>query len=271
MALIEVPGGELYCEVAGSGEPLLLIRGYGSHLGWWEPEFLQALRERFTLVLYDHRGTGWSSHREGDYTIARLADDAAALLSSLGIENARVFGLSMGGMVAQEIALRHPGLTSVLVLGATNCGGERTVAPAPEVIKILLARADASTAGEVGRDWLEAVFTPAFVRENPDAVAAYLERAEVLPTAPEVVRLQAEAVAAFSSWDRLPGISVPTWILHGELDSIVPPANARLLEGRIPFARTVFLPGMGHDFTAQNPRYAAWLLTGMLCCDSWNG
>lgn len=264
MPLMEVPGGSINYAVEGSGEPLLMIRGYGSHLGWWEPSFKAALKERFSLILYDHRGTGRSVHGEGEYTIARLADDAAALLAGLGVDEARLFGLSMGGMVAQEVALRHPALPSVLVLGATHCGGERVVMPSPEVARILLARADLAESEGVREEWLEAVFTPGFAGENPEAAAAYLERAAVLPVPPEVVRLQAAAVAAFDSWDRLPDIRTPTWVLHGELDSIVPPANARVLEERIPFARAVFLPELGHDFTAQDPRYSARLLTGML-------
>lgn len=270
MPFMRVPGARIHYVVEGAGEPLLMIRGYGSHLGWWEPSFRRALAERFSLILYDHRGTGESVHEGGDYTVAVLANDAVALLRGLGIGKARVFGLSMGGMVAQEIALREPELVDTLVLGATHCGGDKAVPPEPEVMRILLARAELASGSELPAEWVDAVFTPGYAREDPEAVAAYLERAAALPTPPEIVRLQALAVAAFDSWERLPSIAVPTWILHGERDAIVPPRNALVLESRIPFARAVFLPGTGHDFTAQNPRYAAWLLIGMLCCDSWN-
>jgi len=268
MALIEVPGARLHYRLAGEGEPLLMIRGYGSHLGWWDPLFLRELQQRFTLALYDHRGTGRSRHEEGDYTIPGLADDAAALLKGLGIKKAYVFGLSLGGMVAQEFALRHPHLINVLVLGATNCGGENAVLPAPEVVKLLLSRAEGG--GEISEEWMHAVFTPEFVRKNPGAVKAYQERAAVLPTPTDILGLQVQAVSSFYTWDRLPQVTVPTWILHGEMDVIVPPPNAFILRMRIPWASALILPGLGHDFPAQDPLYSSWILKAILPSDSWN-
>lgn len=268
MALMEIPGAQLHYRVAGEGEPLLMIRGYGSHLGWWDPRFLDELRLDFTLILYDHRGTGRSRHEGGEYTIARLADDASALLEGLGLKKVHVFGLSLGGMVAQELALRHPNRVRVLVLGATNCGGHKAVPPDPEVAGLLLARA--RSGGEMGEEWMRAVFTPEFVRENPGAVEAYRKRAAVLPTPPHILGLQVRAVSSFDTWDRLPRITHPTWIVHGERDVIVPPANALVLRMRIPWSCPVILPGLGHDFPAQDPSYSSWIMRGILRCDSWN-
>ena len=271
MPTLEVPGAEINYEINGSGEPLLTIRGIGSHLGWWDPEFRAALQERFFLVLYDHRGTGGSVHKAGEYTIPLLADDAAALLRGLGIEKAHVFGISLGGMVAQEIVLRHPQVVKTLVLGCTHCGGERVIWPSPEVLQIVLSRAQEESDGKVDQDWLKAAFTPEFVQENPDAIAGYVDRAADRPTPPDIYRLQAMAGAAFDSWEWLPSIATPTWILHGERDAIMPPENPFILEERTPFARLVLLPSMGHDFAVQNPFYSAWLLTGILCRKSCFG
>ena len=268
MALLDVPGAQLHYRLAGEGEPLLMIRDYGSHLEWWDPLFVRELQQRFTLVLYDHRGTGRSRHEGGDYTLPRLADDAAALLEGLGIKKANVFGLSMGGMVAQELALRYPHLIKVLVLGATNCGGEYAVHPAPEVVSLLASRAEGG--GEMSEEWMHAVFTPEFVTKNPGAVKAYQERAAVLPTPTDILGLQVQAVSSFNTWDRLPQVSMPTWILHSERDVIVPPPNAFILRLRIPLASALILPGLGHDFPAQDPLYSSWIIKAILPSESWD-
>lgn len=261
MPRVAVPGAEIFYRLEGEGPPLLLIRGYGSHSGWWDPLFLEPLRQRFRLILYDHRGTGGSTHLRGEYSMRRLADDAASLLLGMGLEGVGVFGLSMGGMVAQELALGYPSLVGGLVLGATHCGGERAVPPRPEAARALAERA----AGKgVGREWLQAVFTPAFAAGERETVRRYLERAALDPVPPEIVEMQKRAVAEFDSWERLPRVAAPTLVLHGEDDAVVPADNARRLAGRIPGARLELLPGVGHDFTVQAPRRSARLLLGFL-------
>ncbi|HEX3324546.1 MAG TPA: alpha/beta hydrolase, partial [Solirubrobacterales bacterium] len=120
----EVPGAELNYERAGSGEPLLLIQGMSAtHLAWGEA-FLSELRQSFDCVVFDNRGIGLSAPTEGRFTTADMAADAAGLLDALEIERAHVFGISMGGMIAQELALAHPERISSLTLGCTYCGGE---------------------------------------------------------------------------------------------------------------------------------------------------
>jgi pimeloyl-ACP methyl ester carboxylesterase len=264
MPSMKLPGARINYEVRGTGEPLLLIRGYGSHLGWWDPDFLSLLEENFQLILYDHRGTGRSIHSEGEYSILTLASDTASLIQKLGFKKVNVFGLSLGGMVAQELAINWPKLIKSLVLGATHCGGKTLVPPTPEVMQTILARAKEGKHEPIDDAWLAITFTPAFLLENPAAVQAYLKRAAHLPTEPEIVSLQAQAAATFDTCDRIPAITAPTWILHGQFDSIVPIGNAFVLQSRIPFSRLLILPGMGHEFTAQNPTYAAWVMANIL-------
>src|SRR5256885_4794576 len=130
---------ELDHERSGEGPPLLMIMGMsGTALHWGEP-FLEALRPHFEVIVYDHRGVGASSRLEGALTIAQLAGDAAGLLDALGIESAHVLGISMGGMIAQELALAHGELVRTLTLGCTFCGGADSVPTTPAVLGRLAA------------------------------------------------------------------------------------------------------------------------------------
>src|ERR1700704_3364416 len=128
---------ELSYERSGAGPPLLLIMGMsGTALHWGEP-FLELLRRDFELIAYDHRGVGASTRLEGEVTIAQMAEDASALLSALEVESAHVLGISMGGMIAQELALNHPEQVRTLTLGCTYCGGPDAVQPDPSVLQRL--------------------------------------------------------------------------------------------------------------------------------------
>src|SRR3954468_8858056 len=137
MPSIDASGTELHYERAGEGEPMLLIQGMSAtHLAWGET-FLEELRGNFDLIVFDNRGMGLSGHAELPFTVADLAGDAAALLDALEIETAHVVGISMGGMIAQELALAHPERIRTLTLGATFCGGPEASLMAPEDLQML--------------------------------------------------------------------------------------------------------------------------------------
>src|SRR5580700_6894749 len=138
MTVIPVGSIELDYERTGSGPPLLAIMGMsGTSLHWGEP-FLGPLREHFDVIAYDHRGVGASSRLDGtELTTAQMADDAAALLAALELDSAHVLGISMGGMIAQELALGYPERVRTLALGCTYCGGEGSALTAPEVLQRL--------------------------------------------------------------------------------------------------------------------------------------
>ena len=133
----EVAGRNLHYVREGEGEPLLLIQGLsGNHMHWGD-DFLGLLHPHFDVIAYDHRGIGHSDPAGGPFTIADLADDAAGLLDALGIESAHVLGISMGGMTAQELALRHPEKVRTLALGCTYAGGEDSAMTDPSVVQRL--------------------------------------------------------------------------------------------------------------------------------------
>src|SRR5215212_6559915 len=148
MPIATVDGRDLHYLQRGAGEPMLLIQGMsGSHLSWGEP-FLAELERDFDLVAYDHRGVGHSSAVTDPFTVCDLADDAEALINALGWESAHVVGISMGGMVAQELALRHPHRIRTLTLGCTFCGGDGSALTSNEVFSKL---AEAMMSGDPDR------------------------------------------------------------------------------------------------------------------------
>ena len=136
-----VAGSELHYERRGNGAPLLLIQGMGANSTHWGEPFLRELERDFELLLYDYRGVGRSGPLEGPLTVAGLAADALALLDALEVADAHVLGISMGGMVAQELALAAPERVRALMLGCTTCGGSQSKTTAPEIVQRLTAAA----------------------------------------------------------------------------------------------------------------------------------
>ena len=256
-------GPTLHYVRRGSGEPMLLIQGMsGNHLSWGEP-FLTDLERDFELVAYDHRGVGHSSAVTDPFTIADLADDAAALLDALGWETAHVVGISMGGMVAQELALRHPQRLRSLTLGCTYCGGSGSALASNEVASKL---AEAMMSGDRDR----AIATSYEVNVSPgygadqSAYATFYEMATALPTPVPVIMLQAQAVYAHDTLDRLGEIGAPTLVIHGTLDEMLPYPNAVLISSRIPDAELVTLEGVGHMFWWEQPERSAEAIRGLV-------
>src|ERR1700694_2224321 len=172
MPVVRAGEVELDYERSGTGPPLLLIMGMsGTALHWGEP-FLELLREDFEVIVYDHRGVGASSPIEGPITIPQLAEDASGLLSALGLDSAHVFGISMGGMVAQELALAHPEQVRTLALGCTWAGGPTATQRSPEVLQRLTEAMLSGDRQRALRAGWEAIVSPPMAAEE-SAYAAF--------------------------------------------------------------------------------------------------
>jgi 3-oxoadipate enol-lactonase len=240
----------------GAGDPMLLIQGMsGSHLSWGEP-FLAALERDFDVVAYDHRGVGHSAAVTSPFTICDLADDAAALMDLLGWESAHVVGVSMGGMVAQELALRHPERIRTLALGCTYCGGEGSALTSNEVSGKLAAAMMSGDRERAIATAYEVNVSPGYGADK-SAYATFYEMATALPVAVPVIMLQAQAIQAHDTLDRLGEISAPTLVIHGTEDEMLPFSNAVLIASRIPGARLETLDGVGHMFWWEQPERSA--------------
>jgi len=265
MPQIGANGITINYEIAGQGDPLLLIMGFGMPGAAWAP--LIPFFPGFQCIYFDNRGTGLSDKPEGPYTIADMAEDASALLRGLGIERARVYGISMGGMIAQELALRHPAQLAKLVLGCTTPGGPDAVRGADEALQGLVASSKLmSTDPDAGLDRLmPLLFTPEFVVAHPEIKQLMRIGLQMAPpTPPETADKVMPGLAAFNAYDRLHEIKCPVMIVHGDRDIIVPPANAALIKGRIPEAELFMIPGAGHSYAASDPVGIHQRITGWL-------
>ncbi|MFG2311825.1 alpha/beta fold hydrolase [Streptomyces sp. NPDC048566] len=248
-------GTALACQHRGQGPPLVLLAGQANDHHWWDGvrEDFHGLRSTITL---DPRGTGDSDKPEGPYSTVQFADDVVAVLDALGVPRADVYGTSMGGRVAQWLAIRHPGRVRRLVLGCTSPGGPHAVERDTAVRK-LLARPDPEA---VRRALADLMYSPEWRAAHPGPYRTLGD-----PRMPAHAR-RAHLVASneHDAWNDLPRITAPTLVLHGDQDRLTPPDNLGLLAGRIPGARSRLFAGARHAYFEECRPEAADLVRGFL-------
>jgi 3-oxoadipate enol-lactonase len=256
---IDIAGTDLYYERRGEGEPLLLIQGLGGNSLHWGEGFLGGLQDGFELILYDHRGAGRSGALAGEHTITDLAMDAVALLDALQIESAHVVGISMGGMVAQELVLQAPARVRTLTLGCTFPGGPEATMTDMTVVGLL---AEAVLSGDPERTMRVGyeVMIAAGYAEQEGAYELYCELAAQYPAPTPVLMAQLSAIMGHDTSERLPAIEVPTLVVHGTEDRLMDVANGELIARLIPGARLELLEGSGHMFFWEQPERSARLV-----------
>lgn len=226
----------------GAGPPLLLIQGLGYARWGWEP-VVEPLARSFDVILFDNRGIGESDTPAGPYTAAQLAGDALQVLDEAGVERAHVLGTSLGGMVAQELALARPERVEKLVLACTTPGGPESF-PMPEQTVSLIQN------GASLREFIENALAP---DPSIEIVERILRHREATAQPLEAWAAQAAAGMGFDALARVEGIRAPTLILHGTEDAVVDSRNTALLERRIPDSRVELFPGAGHLFFWEQP------------------
>jgi pimeloyl-ACP methyl ester carboxylesterase len=248
MAFVENQGAKIYWDEQGQGEPVLLIMGlaYPSQMWYRTRPFLAS---RYLTLALDNRGVGRSDVPAGPYPIALMASDAAAVLDAAGIDSAHVFGVSMGGMIAQEFVLRYPKRVLSLILGCTAAGGPTAVRAEPEAVQMLMTR-DKMSPEQAAEAAVPFIYDSATPRERIDEDIAI--RRPWFPR-PEAYKAQLQGILAWEAYGRLSGIATPTLVIHGERDRLVPPGNAKLIAERIPGAKLVMIPHASHLFFTDQP------------------
>jgi 3-oxoadipate enol-lactonase len=233
---------------------VLLIAGQGMTVdGWWTT--VPVLASSFRVIAFDNRDTGRSSRLPWPYSVAQMADDAIAVLDAAGEERAHVYGISLGSLVAQEVALRHPSRVQALVLGASSAGGFAAYKPAPtSFAQTFLIRAGAM--GPEEAEWAAVPYTYAEKtrRSHPERIATDIAHRLSSPPEPLQYLHQAAAVATHDAHERLNQMVAPALVVHGEQDVFVPPANALVLAARIPGAQLRLWPDAGHMYIIDEPR-----------------
>jgi pimeloyl-ACP methyl ester carboxylesterase len=256
---VELAGTELHYERAGAGEPLLLIQGMSAnHMAWGRP-FSSLLERDFEVLTFDNRGMGLSRRVSEAFSIAEMAADTAGLLDALEIESAHVLGISMGGMIAQELALAHPGKLRSLTLGCTYCGGEGSQLMDPADFQGLAEAMASGDAQRVFRAMYELNLSPGF-RAEESRFAGFTEMAEALPAPRETIGLQIQAIIAHDTSARLPGLTTPTLVIHGAVDRVLGYPNGPLIASLIPGARLETYEDVGHMFWWEQPERSAELV-----------
>jgi pimeloyl-ACP methyl ester carboxylesterase len=225
-------------------DAVLLVMGLGATLEWWY-RIRPALSERYRTILFDNRGVGKSDVPPPPYSIAQMADDAVAVLDAAAVDRAHVIGLSMGGFIAQELALRHASRVRSLVLGCTSCGG-RDAVPAEKAARVALTARASMTREEAMRAIAPFTFDPSTPRDALEREFAIRLSATVSDAG---YFAQLQAIRDWSgTLSRLSMVAAPTLVMHGETDRLVPAENGRIIAGAIPNARLVMLPHASHIF-----------------------
>jgi pimeloyl-ACP methyl ester carboxylesterase len=241
---IRVGDVELWVERRGEGPDVLLIAGLGDPAEAWQPQ-LDGLSDRYSVIAFDNRGAGRSPLPEGRLSAATMADDAGELLRALEIPSAHIAGFSMGSAIAQELALRHPKLVRSLVLMSTYAHPDALFRAQLNFWRWLPEVAPSE------RAFFEAFFTWVYTpRAHADgSVHEIVEEALAFPhqQSVEAFQAQVDVCLAHDTADRLSQIAVPTLVLSGEFDVILPPRFGRSVAAGIPNARVDVMPGEAHQ------------------------
>lgn len=246
MPRIAVNGVQLYYETHGQGDPLLLIAGIGYGTWLWFKQ-LPALSQNFQVVVLDNRGAGQSDKPDSEYTIALMAHDAYELLRALGIKKTHTLGVSLGGFIAQQLALDHPEIVRKLVLCSTSFGGPNMLLPKGDVLQFMAFGAGKDTF-QYG---LELAFGQDYLAQHPNEIAQLVRSMRRNPQPRYAYLRQLMAPAGFSSEERLSEVRSPVLVLAGEDDQVVPAENSRKLAAQLPNAQLKIFPKTKHLFFVE--------------------
>lgn len=254
-------GIRLYYERHGRGAPVVLVSGLGADAHFWYRQVPELARQ-FEVVTFDNRGACRSDKPDAPYTIRMLADDVAGLLDALDVSAAGVVGASLGSFIAQEFALAYPVRATRMVLCCTSFGGPRSMPIPPETLQVMMNRT-----GDAARDlraFLEVQFATDFPQTHRDEIEDYIAWRVAHPQPVFAYQRQLTAAVAHDTEARLGHIDIPTLVLHGGRDRVVPVGNAELVANTIPGARLHLFPDAGHLFLWERSDQANHIIADFL-------
>jgi 3-oxoadipate enol-lactonase len=261
MPTVKVGDIRIYYEARGRGDPLVLIPGYASDNTSFFRQ-IPGLAENYRVIAIDNRGTGLSDKPDIPYSMEMMAKDTAGLLDSLGIRKAHFYGISMGGPIAEHVALCYPEMTASLILACAYCGAKHDVKPDQAAIDAIYSMQ--GTPEERAMRLLPFLFSQEFISNKMDVIQQFgLLYFKNYPP-PHVFKRQQEAIKMVDTYDRLPEIGAPTLVIAGTEDKLVPPENSRILASRIPGAESIALKGVGHFLSVEAPEAANKAIHGFL-------
>lgn len=252
---------EYYTE--GSGPPLLLVMGFAGSAHSWGTPFLDELQRSFTVTRFSNRGTGGSDKPQEQTTVRMMADDTVALLDTLGTGRTHVVGISMGGMIAQEVAINYPERVNGLVLGCTTVGGAAAVQADQATLSALAFDPSLPPAEIIRKSWY-ALVSDGFVTRGHDFLEGMIASILAHPTPLDTIMKQLMAIAGHDVLDRDGQITAPALVVHGDADRLVPPANGEIVANAIPVAQLRTVGGVGHMFFWEKPEESARVITEFL-------
>ena len=250
MPFMNIGDIDLNYETHGEGFPLIFISGLSGSVSTWGGQ-IPFFEQHYRCIVFDNRGAGLSGKPEGPYSIAKMAEDAVRLLDRLLVEKTLVFSLSMGGMIALELARIASGRLVAMLLGCTHAGGKTRIPLSKEANALLMNNAGLSRE-EILRKDTPLFFSHRFQTENPEAIEEHYRRLLLTPLQPEqAFQAQLIAIDKFDCTDALEKIGTPALVVTGTEDVLIPPANSTYLAGRLPNAELIQIPGAGHSLHVE--------------------
>jgi 3-oxoadipate enol-lactonase len=248
-SFVKVDGRRLAYNEVGPSTPkgtILLLTGLAAkRYGWYHQ--LDEFGSYYRTIVLDHRDISDSDEVTEAYTVADMADDAAAAMRALGVQRTHVIGISLGGFVALELALRHPELVDKLVLVSTSAGGSTHVPPGPEIMAMLTTRAEQNIEiGELARRNYSMIMAPGFAESHPEELDRIVEIARYRPSNAAAYYRQLQAAMTLDVAQQLDRIHAPTLVIHGDVDPLVPPGNGDYLAQHIKGAKHIVYHNVGH-------------------------
>jgi pimeloyl-ACP methyl ester carboxylesterase len=250
MPKVKVGDINMYYETHGRGDPLVLIPGHGTDCTTAYFRQIPGLAKDYRVIAIDNRGSGLSDKPDMSYTMEMMAKDAAGLLAALDVHRAHVCGHSMGGMIAQHLALNYPQMTASLILVCTTCSTtEHSVPPDQAVLATLFDTQ--GTPEERIRRLIPLAFTQEFFKNEPAVIERFAGLHLKHCPPPFIVARHGEAMMMHNVYVRLPQISVPALVIGAAEDKVIPVENSRILASRIPGAESIILERVGHMVTVE--------------------